>query len=213
MAGASDYLENKLNDHWLRVATFTVPAALFLELYTVAPTDAGGGTPVSGGSYARTAMTFAASAAGVSATSAIVQFPVATANWGEVLAQGIFDASSGGNFLGWQWLASGQWLFTAVASTDIFTAPGHTFSNNDRAVIQAVEGVSTLPTGGGIAGDTVYWIISVSGNTFQLSTTQGGAAINFTADGAGLVIKLDPKTININDRLEYASGAYTVRQA
>jgi hypothetical protein len=64
-----------------------------LALYTVAPGEAGGGTEVTGGSYARTAVTFSVS--GDTATnSAAVEFPAATANWGTVVAVGVFDNSS-----------------------------------------------------------------------------------------------------------------------
>ena len=54
MAGFSDYGENFALD-----AVFgsgTIPT-LYLALYTAAPTDAGGGTEVSGGSYARKSIT------------------------------------------------------------------------------------------------------------------------------------------------------------
>ena len=52
-AQASDYLENKLIDHLFRAGTFAKPTALWVALFTGAPGDAGGGTEVSGGSYAR----------------------------------------------------------------------------------------------------------------------------------------------------------------
>jgi len=49
MASISDYYENKIIDHMLRGQAFTPPSTIYLALYTVAPTDAGGGTEVSGG--------------------------------------------------------------------------------------------------------------------------------------------------------------------
>jgi hypothetical protein len=71
----------------------TRPTSWTLALYTVAPGEAGGGTEVTGGSYARTAVTFSVS--GDTATnSAAVEFPAATANWGTVVAVGVFDNSS-----------------------------------------------------------------------------------------------------------------------
>jgi len=63
----SDYLEDKLRDHVLRGVAFTSPGTVYLHLYTTATTDAGGGTEVAGGSYARQAVTFAAGAAGTGA--------------------------------------------------------------------------------------------------------------------------------------------------
>jgi hypothetical protein len=42
------------------------------------------GTEVSGGSYARTAVTFGAPSDGVTTNSAAVEFPQATGSWGSV---------------------------------------------------------------------------------------------------------------------------------
>ena len=53
MAGSkSDYLENEILDHVLGGADYSRPATVYIALYTAAPTDAGGGTEVTGGSYA-----------------------------------------------------------------------------------------------------------------------------------------------------------------
>mgnify|MGYP000656172872 FL=1 len=56
MSAMSNYLENKLVDHIFRGVSFTAPAALHVALFTAAPSDSGGGTEVSGGSYARAAL-------------------------------------------------------------------------------------------------------------------------------------------------------------
>ena len=53
MAEFSDYLEDKIIDHILRAQAFTPPATIYVGLFTAAPSDAGGGTEVSGGAYAR----------------------------------------------------------------------------------------------------------------------------------------------------------------
>ena len=50
----SNYLENKLIDHVMRGVAFTTPGVnIFVALYTAAPGEAGGGTEVIGGAYAR----------------------------------------------------------------------------------------------------------------------------------------------------------------
>lgn len=109
MAGKSDYLENKDLDHNLGTATFTKPTAVYLGLYTAAPTDAGGGTEVSGNAYARQAITFAAASGGSASNSGAVTFPAATpAQWGTIVAVGIFDAVSAGNLLYWALLSPNQ---------------------------------------------------------------------------------------------------------
>ena len=48
----SDYLEAALLDEIVGKTAYTMPTA-YAALFTVAPSDAGGGTEVSGGSYAR----------------------------------------------------------------------------------------------------------------------------------------------------------------
>lgn len=100
-------------NHFLRNTSQTSPATVYAALFTVAPTVSGGGTEVTGGSYARTAVTFGAPASGVSTNSAPVNFPAATAPWGTVVAVGIFDASTGGNLLYFGTLGSSKVIGTS----------------------------------------------------------------------------------------------------
>lgn len=122
MSALSDYLENKLIAHIFRNTDYTRPANIYVALYTAAPNDAGGGTEVSGGSYARQAIPTGASSGwdaesgGATANTATVTFPTATANWGTVTHVGLFDASTGGNLLMHGALASSQ----AVNNGNIF---------------------------------------------------------------------------------------------
>ena len=95
----SNFLENALINATLRNTTYTSVATVYVSLWTSDPTDAGSGTEVSGGSYARTAVTFAAPSNGVTTNSADVTFPTATASWGTVGWIGINDALSSGNLL------------------------------------------------------------------------------------------------------------------
>jgi hypothetical protein len=99
MAEFSNYLENAIIDAVLRNTSYTSPTTVYVGLFTTDPTDAGSGTEVSGGSYARTAATFSAPSNGVTSNSADVEFPQATASWGSVTHIGIHDAASGGNLL------------------------------------------------------------------------------------------------------------------
>ena len=99
MSEMSNFLENALINATLRATTYTSVATVYVSLWTSDPTDAGSGTEVSGGSYARTAVTFAAPSNGVTTNSADVTFPTATASWGVVGWIGINDASTSGNLL------------------------------------------------------------------------------------------------------------------
>ena len=99
MAEFSNYLENALINAVLRNTSYTSPTTVYVSLYTTDPTDAGSGTEVSGGSYARTAVTMGAPSDGVSTNSADVTFPTCTSSWGTVTHIGIHDASTSGNLL------------------------------------------------------------------------------------------------------------------
>jgi len=106
MSAMSDYLESQIIDHLFRTGTFGKPAGIFLALFTAAPSDSGGGTEVSGGSYARVAVTqldanWNAPTAGNGLTDNVndITFPAPTANWGTVTHFAVFDASTAGNLL------------------------------------------------------------------------------------------------------------------
>lgn len=131
MAGSfSDYLEDELLDHVLGGADYTRPATVYVGLFTAAPTDAGGGTEVSGNNYARVSVTnnatnFPASSGGAKANGTAITFDTPSGSWGTVVAMGIFDASSAGNLLAWADLAvnksvsSGDVVAFAVGELDV----------------------------------------------------------------------------------------------
>lgn len=56
MAAWSDFAENKIIDAVFRGQALGAPATLYVGLFTAAPSDAGGGVEVTGGSYARVAV-------------------------------------------------------------------------------------------------------------------------------------------------------------
>jgi len=106
MSKMSDYLEVELRKHIFRTGSMTKPAALYVSLHTADPTDAGTGTEVSGGSYARVQRDpLDANWSGASATDGLTDnvadlvFPAPTANWGVVTHFGIWDAASAGNLI------------------------------------------------------------------------------------------------------------------
>lgn len=100
MADLSNYLENALVNAVLRNTAYTSPATVYVALFTaVTDAEAGTGTEVSGGSYARLAAAFDAPANGATANTGVLTFPQATAAWGTVTHAAIFDALTGGNAL------------------------------------------------------------------------------------------------------------------
>jgi hypothetical protein len=117
MSAISNYLENALINATLRNTTYTSPATVYAGLFTTDPTDAGTGSEVSGGSYARKAITFAAPSNGVTTNSAAAcEFDQATGSWGTITHFGIFDALTTGNLLYYGALTTSK----TISSGDVF---------------------------------------------------------------------------------------------
>jgi hypothetical protein len=102
---------------WEVLSTMPVYQNFHFALLTAAPSDSGGGTEVSGGSYAR--VSYACTAAnwagtqsagsttassgtgGVTSNNNAITFPSPTANWGTVTHVGVYDNATTGNLLWW----------------------------------------------------------------------------------------------------------------
>lgn len=98
----TNYERNRVGDARYGDGTYTKPATVYLALFTAAPTVAGGGTEVTGGSYARVAITndlanWPDMVAGVKSNGLAITFPQATASWGVITHVAIMDALTGGN--------------------------------------------------------------------------------------------------------------------
>jgi hypothetical protein len=114
----SNYLETEVLEFAFTTSGGTRPTAWFLALFTAAPSDSGGGTEVSGGAYARQAITFTVSG-DTASNNAAIEYPTATANYGQVGWVGVFDASSSGNLLAWAALTTAKTIETG----DVFRVP------------------------------------------------------------------------------------------
>jgi len=99
-------------------SSVTRPTAWYLGLFTVAPGEGGGGTEVSGGSYAREAVTFSVSGDTATNTAAL-EFAVATADWGTITHVAVFDASTGGNQIAYAALTTSK----TIATGDVLRVP------------------------------------------------------------------------------------------
>lgn len=131
MAAMSDFLENKFIDFFFRgqalgvtgasAGAGTGPTSFYFALLTAAPADAGGGTEVTGGSYARVLVssslanyagtqgaastTASSGSSGTTSNNNAITFAAPSANWGIVTHFAIYDAASAGNQLFWGPLA------------------------------------------------------------------------------------------------------------
>lgn len=133
--GMTNYLSNKMIDLLWRGQAYSWPATLYLGYYTAAPTNAGGGSEVASGGYARVPLvpslanlsgtqaagsTAASSGTGgLTSNNVALTYPAPSADQGTVLAEGVFDASTAGNLLLWGLLSIPK---TVTSGAD---APSH----------------------------------------------------------------------------------------
>ena len=140
MSAMSDFLENKIIDQLFRGQAAPTTTTLHVGLLTTAPSDSGGGTEASGGSYARVAVTSSltnwagtqsagsttasSGTGGQTSNNAAITFPTPTAGWGTVTHFGIYDAASGGNLLFWGALT----IAKTINQADTVTFPAASLS-------------------------------------------------------------------------------------
>lgn len=96
----------------------TRPTAWYVALFTTDPTDAGTGTEVSGGSYARESVTFTVSG-DTASNSGAVEFTAATGDWGTITHIGVYDALTSGNLIAHAALTASK----AIGTGDVFRIP------------------------------------------------------------------------------------------
>lgn len=125
MGTFGDYAENAVLNTVFGATAFPTIATHYIALYTTIPTDANAsGVEVTGGSYARVAVTNNATtwpaASGTSPTTKAngiaFTFPAPIANWGVVVGFAIYDAAAAGNELGWSALTTNKTINSGDAA-------------------------------------------------------------------------------------------------
>lgn len=102
----SYYSDNALLNELFGGVAFSGPSTVYVGLSTTTPTQSGTNvTEPSGNSYARVAVpnnttNFPNASNGSKSNGATITFPTATGTWGTVTNFVLYDAASGGNFLG-----------------------------------------------------------------------------------------------------------------
>lgn len=213
MGSKSDYLEAAVLNI-LGGTTPTVPATVYVALFTTLPSDSGGGVEVSGGGYARVAVTnnstnFPAASGGSKSNGTLIDFGTATLDWGDVIGWGIFDAASSGNLLWWGQLQGARKVFSGLASTDVITSTSHGYADGTKVRVEAI-GALSLPTG--LAASTTYYVRDSTTNTFKLAATLGGSAIDLTADGVGYIYEWKNQTVNSGNPVSIPISGLTITE-
>lgn len=177
--------------------------AIFSSLHTGDPgttgvNEATGGSPA----YARKSVTWAAAASGQRASSIAQTFDVPAGTYFWV---GKWSAVTAGTYyghapLGGQTPQAG----TAAAVGDAITSYAHGLVNTDRVVVFDVQ-AATVPAG--LVEGTVYYTVGATADTFQVSLTSGGAAVDITANGELGFQKCIPETFAGQGQLQIPSGS------
>lgn len=142
MAGFGNTFRKTLNDAIFRASAFTMPATIYVSLHT--GTDPGpdgqAGNEVSGGSYARVAVTSnttnwdAGTTAdpSVIANATTITFPTATGSWGTVQSFGLWrhaTDSAPADFIGGGALSAPQSISTTNTASFAVSAITHSFDS------------------------------------------------------------------------------------
>lgn len=169
-----------------------------------------GGTEATGGSptYARQAVTWAAASGGTKSNSGALTFDVPAGTYAFLL---FFNASTGNTntYLGYVPLNGTVKGFFSVDTTltnDTLFSVAHGLADGDRVQLFNVFSES-LPTG--LTEGTVYFVVNSATNSFKVSTTSGGAAVDITAvgGGEGYFQKVIPETFGAQGQITVAVGA------
>jgi hypothetical protein len=94
------------------------------------------------------------------------------------------------------------------ASPCVFTAAGSAFTNGTPVALAAPPLPQLLP--GGFTAGTTYYVVDASGDTFSLSATSGGSAINSTSAGAGVVNQVVEQYLRVISTGTFSTATFAV---
>jgi hypothetical protein len=216
MTGFTDRTSQGILNHITgKSGLFALPTA-YVALFTATGVDAGTGfTEVVGGSYARKSTAAAdwnsATGSGPSGISNAntLTFPTATADWGTVIAWGLYDAISAGNLLVWDFFGNYSWLPATVsaASPGVITAKGHGYSVSDLAAWTTEHG-GTTPSFSQSNFTGLLTVTSPGTDTFTV--TNAATAVNTSSTGNGMVRKVAPQAIANGSSAAFPAGSLTI---
>jgi hypothetical protein len=171
---------------------------------TLTGTEATGGSPA----YARVAVAWSAPATGTDANSGALTIDVPAGTYSDIL---FFNAGTGngvGNYLGYAPINGTAKGFATCDAADVtantITSAAHGLSNTNQVRVYNVFAES-VPTG--FTEGTIYFVVGATTDTFQLSATSGGAAIDITAIGEMYFQRVIPEVFASQGQITIAIGA------
>jgi hypothetical protein len=166
--------------------------------------EATGGAPA----YARLAVAWAAPAAGARSNSGALAFNAPAGSYGFVSFWNALTGNAGTQYLGYAHLNNTRRGFFTCDATDVtantITSAAHGLANTNRVMVYNVF-AEALPAG--MTEGTIYFVVGATTDTFQLSLTSGGAAVDITGIGEGVFFDLVPETFAVDGTLSIAIGA------
>lgn len=155
--------------------------------------------------------------------TAAVTFATATANWGTIIAFGLFDASTSGNLLMWDFLGNYNWVpwtCTAVGSGNgaVFTEHAHGYANGTPLVCTSEYG-GTFPTATqeSITAYAINYAANVTTDTFTLSTSNSAPssanALWTSTTGDGMIRQVTQQSIPSGITALFAASSLTALAA
>lgn len=165
--------------------------------------EATGGSPA----YARQAVTWGAAAAGQKTNTGALTFDVPA---GTYAFFGFFNASSGNtnNYRGYAPFGVAVKGFATVDAADVtansITSAAHGLVNTNQLFVYNVF-AETLPAG--LTEGTVYFVVGATTDTFQVSLTSGGAAVDITGIGEMYFQKFIPEVFAAQGQVTVAASA------
>ncbi len=152
----------------------------------------------------RQAITWAAAASGIRDNTAQISVPIAAGT--TVMVGALYSAVTAGNLEGWFQIGStlrGVGTVVTIAG-DAISSNGHGLANTNRVFVTTVAG-EALPAG--LSATTLYFVVGATTDTFQVSLTSGGAAVDITGLGDVAWFRTVPETFASAGNLVIAAGA------
>jgi hypothetical protein len=165
--------------------------------------EASGGTPA----YARQAATWGAAAAGAKSNTNTFSWNVPAGTYGFFTFFNNLTTNSG-NYRGYAPMNNTKRGFATCDAADVtantITSSAHGLANTNRVMVYNVF-AETLPAG--LAEGTIYFVVGATTDTFQVSLTSGGAAVDITGIGEMVFLDLVPEVFASDGNITAAAAA------
>lgn len=176
--GFTDFGEDAIRDFIL--AQLSAGAGAEIGFYSDTPSDTGG-TELAGSGYARSPIVLEAFGTAGLRNDGAINGSTPTGTWLKAKGCKLFD-ENGDPWIWGELISTPQQIESINAGTDTITITAHGLSDNQRVVFRNEGGA--LPAG--LVAATEYFVINSAANTFKVSTTEGGAAVDITDGGTGI---------------------------